>query len=264
MQGLLAELAPVHRALLESQDARREAARVLDALSEALLAIESAASECSAHATALAQSNSQHARAEQPTEGALEAVLSPLHEAVEEVEQAFEIYPLQIALATAADLARSLGEAVDHSAAEVSDELASLRGALDEGVELVEDQAADVTESTTALSESIPEWVAERTGEVTDALEQVSQNLQDCGETLQGLVEDAHEAFNTNYLQEGIAAIDEAGGEMIVTVDRLRDLGEKSIDDTRDRIRGITDAMSAIVDLIEPAKPVLDAASAVA
>jgi uncharacterized protein YoxC len=262
--NLLAELEPVRRAILESEDARREAARVLDALSEALLSIENAASECSTHVAALSQSSKAQAGVVQPAESAMEAVLSPLREAVEEVEQAFDIYPLQMGLATAADLARSIGEAIELSAAEISDELQAFRDALDGQIEGIETQASDVTESAEALLGSIPEWVAERTGEVTEALDQVSQNLEDCSEELQALVEEASEAFNANYLEEGVAAIHEAGGEMVATVDRLRDLGEKSIGDTRYRVRGITDAMSAIVDLIEPAKPVLDMASAVA
>src|SRR5688572_6767718 len=59
MPEQLAELEPVRRALLESEAARREASRVLDALSEALLSIESAASESSAQATALARSETR-------------------------------------------------------------------------------------------------------------------------------------------------------------------------------------------------------------
>lgn len=264
MAELLIDLEPVRRALIESEDARREASRVLDALSEALLSIENAASECSAQVTALALSRPEQADVAQPSDSAMRTALSPLREAVAEIEQAFEIYPLQLGLATAADLSRSIAELVEQSAAAMSDDLQAFRDALDERVEDIEDRAADVTESVDALLESIPEWVAERTGEVTDALDQVSQNMEECGEEFQELVVEARAAFESGYLEEGVAAIHDAGGEMIETVDRLRDLGEKSISDTRDRVRGITDAMSAIVDLIEPAKPVLDTASAVA
>jgi hypothetical protein len=104
--------------------------------------------------------------------------------------------------------------------------------------------------------------------ELRESLTAASAGVRDAISAYQssvdGLLEDFREAATLAFAEEALERVGDTGEDVLSAYASVEDLAGQKVAEFQERLAQITERLNVIIELIEPAKPVLDSAASIA
>lgn len=158
----------------------------------------------------------------------------------------------------------SAREHVDKVGTDFVARIAEMRVATDDGLDELENLAKGSAQRIATVDQSIGTWVEQVQQSMSAMTSNIGDRLAGVTDDLDGASEQLREGLTESFLQ---SASDQIGGEAQRLHGALDGLGQQAaerVGELRNGVGAVTEQLQAIVDLIEPAKPILDQAASVA
>jgi DNA anti-recombination protein RmuC len=158
----------------------------------------------------------------------------------------------------------SAREHVDKVGTDLVARIAEMRDATDAVLDELENLAKGSAQRIATVDEAIGTWVEQVQQSMSAMTSNVSDRLAGVTDEVDSASEQLREGLMESFLQ---SASDQIGGEAQRLHGAVDGLGQQAVErvgELRNGVGAVTEQLQAILDLIEPVKPILDQAAAVA
>jgi ABC-type transporter Mla subunit MlaD len=258
--NLLTVFDKARQAIDGSRSAREDAERLLDGLSSRLIVLETIEQRLTMAAAALQGGAS--VEPSQADDGPLAAIVN-LEATFANLELALATANPPSALAALDQGIAQVTELVDQAAADIADDLDEITESVSDAVGTFEERCHNAADQVDAIGDDVREWMDTRKQEIEDTTEEITSLLDDYETAADTVTGELIETVTTAYLTDVLAKVDDVGTELVDVVGGLGQQGHEGIGRITESLHDLTQQLGAIVDVIEPVKPVLDTASAI-
>ncbi len=158
----------------------------------------------------------------------------------------------------------SAREYVDKVGTDLVERIAEMRGAADTVLDELEDLSKGSAQRIATVDEAIGAWVEQVQESMSAMTSNIAERLAGVTDEVESASEQLREGLTESFLQ---SASDLIGGEAQRLHGAVDGLGQQAVErvaELRNGVGAVTEQLQAILDLIEPVKPILDQAAAVA
>lgn len=158
----------------------------------------------------------------------------------------------------------SAREHVDRIGTDLVARLAEVRAGADAVVEQVEGSSSECAHKIGAVEEAIGPWVEQIQQTMGDMTSNIRDRLDAVVDEIDGAAAQLREGLTETFILSASSRIGGDAQRVHGAVDGLGQQAVERVGELRSNVGAVTGKLQTILDLIEPAKPILDQAAAVA